>query len=63
VTSAVKYYMLMLLQWFPDVSFPPNVRVSFPSKAGKNGLRAVPIPHTLLEANTTQAVAPAPSEN
>ena len=35
VTSVVKYSMLTLLQPLPDVSFPPSVLVSFPSKAAK----------------------------
>jgi len=53
ISVVVKYHMLTLLQPFPDISFPQNVGVSFPSKAGKDasGLRAAPNPHALLKAN------------
>ena len=53
-----EYYMLTLLQLFVDVSLPQNVRVSLPSRAGKELLRIAPNPHALLEANSAQPRRP-----
>ena len=60
VTSVVKCSMFTLLQPLHDVSFPPSVWVSFPSKVGKDasGLRVAPNPHALLEANASKPHRP-----
>ena len=54
VTSVVKCSMLTLLQPLPRVSFPPSVRVSFPSKAADDASGSAPNPHVLLEANAAK---------